>query len=104
MKYTNYRDTSLSSLTTNVYAKCLEEKWCEIVEPELDDTQCSFRPGSSIRDQIFTLEHNFGKSCEHVKNVCTCFADLMKANDRVLETIFVIAAEYGVDVCLFLAV
>jgi len=37
----------------------LKKEWCEIVEPELDDTKCSFCPGSSIRDQIFTLEHNF---------------------------------------------
>jgi len=26
MKYTNYRDTSLISITRNVYAKCLEKR------------------------------------------------------------------------------
>ena len=44
-KCSNYRGISLISVTRKVYAKCLEEKCREIVEPKLTDAQCDFRPG-----------------------------------------------------------
>ena len=44
-KCTNYRGISLISVPGKVYAKCLEKKRCEIVEPKLMDVQCSFCPG-----------------------------------------------------------
>ena len=53
---TNYRRISLLSLPGNVYAKCLERKCREIVESKLEDGHCSFRPGRSTTDQIFTLK------------------------------------------------
>ena len=39
-KCTNYRDISLISVPDKVYAKCLEKKCHEIVEPKLTDAQC----------------------------------------------------------------
>ena len=50
-KCTNYRDISLISVPGKVYAKCLEKKCREIVEPKLTDAQCGFRPGRSTMDQ-----------------------------------------------------
>ena len=49
-KCTNYRGISLISVPGKVYAKCLEKKCREIVEPKLTDAQCDFRPGRSTMD------------------------------------------------------
>ena len=54
-KCTNYRGISLISVPGKVYAKCLEKKCREIVEPKLTDAQCGFHPGRSTTDQIFAL-------------------------------------------------
>ena len=52
-KCTNYRGISLISVPGKVYAKCLEKKCREIVEPLPTDAQCGFRPGRSTMNQIF---------------------------------------------------
>ena len=48
-KFTNYRGIGLPliSVPGKVYAKCLEKKCREIVEPKLTDTQCDFRPAEA---------------------------------------------------------
>ena len=46
-KCTNYRGISLISVPGKVYAKCLEKKCREIVEPKLTDARCRFRPRRS---------------------------------------------------------
>ena len=61
-KCTNYQRISLLSLPGKVYSKCLERKCREIMESELEDGQCSFRPGRSTTDQIFTLRQIFENS------------------------------------------
>ena len=77
-KCTNYRGISLISVPGKVYAKCLEKKCREIVEPKLMDAQCGFRPGRSTMDQIFALQQIFEKSWEYAKEVHACFVDLEK--------------------------
>ena len=100
---TNYRGISLLSLPGKLYAKCLEERCREIIEPELDDTQCGFRPGGSTTEQIFTLQQIFEKSLEYAEHVYTCFVDLEKAYDRVLrKMLWGLLREYGVDCILLL--
>ena len=81
-KCTNYRSTSFIRVPGRVYAKCLEKKCREIVEPKLTDAQCGFRPGRSIMDQIFALQQILEKSREYAKEVNACFVDLEKAYDR----------------------
>ena len=61
-KCTNHRGISLISVADKVYAKCLEKKRHEIVEPKLTDAQCGFCPGRSTMDQIFALQQIFEKS------------------------------------------
>ena len=72
----NYRGISLLSLPGKVYAKCLERRCREIVEPLLEESQCGFRPGRSTTDQIFTLRQIFEKSWEYAKDIYACFVDL----------------------------
>ena len=80
---TNHRGISILSLPGKVYAKYLERKCREIVELKLEDDQCSFLPGHSTTDQIFTLKQIFEKSWECDKNLFECFVDLEKAYDQV---------------------
>jgi len=64
----------------NMYvAKCLEKRRREIIESNLNDTQCSFRPGHSNKDHISFSSPNFEKSWEYAKDVFTCFVDHEKA-------------------------
>jgi len=72
----NHRRISLLSLPRKVYAKCLEETFRGIIAPKLEDTQGDFRPGRGTAD---TLQGIF----EYSEDVCSCFADLEKAYDRV---------------------
>jgi len=56
----------------NIYVyKCLEKRCREIIESKLEDTQCGLRPGSSSKDQIFTLQQIFEKPWEYAKDVYT---------------------------------
>ena len=95
---TNYREISLLSLPGKVYAECLERKCREIVESKLEDGQCSFCPGRSTTDQIFTLKQIFEKSWEYGKDLFACFVNLKKAYDRVpRDNLWKILQEYGVN-------
>ena len=97
-KCTNYRGISLISVPGKVYAKCLEKKCREIVEPKLTDAQCGFRPGRSIMDQIFALQQIFEKSWEYAKEVNACFVDLEKAYDRIpRDKLWAVLLQYSID-------
>ena len=80
---TGYRERSVLSLPSEVHAECFERKCREIVKPKLEDGQCSFCPGRSTTDQIFTLKQIFEKSWEYGKDLFPCFVNLEKAYDRV---------------------
>ena len=104
-KCTNYRGSSLLSLTGKVYAKCLKMRYREIVEPQLEDAQCGFRPGRCTMDQIFALQQVFEKSWEYAKEVFACFVDLEKAYDRVpRDKLWAALQEYNVDGQLLAAI
>ena len=79
----NYRGITLLSLPGKVYARVLERKCRMMVEPNIQDTQCGFRPGRGTTDQLFTLRQVFEKAWEFAKPVYTAFIDLEKAYDRV---------------------
>jgi len=53
-----YRSISLS-MPGEVFANCLEKTCSKIIEPEMNDTQCSFRPSRGTTDQIFTAQQFF---------------------------------------------
>ena len=76
---TKYRGISLLCLPGKGYAKCLERKCREIVEPKLVNGQYRFRTGRSTTNQILTLKQTFEKSWEYSKDL---FVDLKKAYDR----------------------
>lgn len=45
------------SVLSKVYRRILEKKLREVVEKQLEDPQCGFRPNRSISDLIFTVRH-----------------------------------------------
>ena len=53
--YANYTGITLLSLPGKVYSKVLERRVRPIVEPQIEEEQCRFRPGRGTTDQLFTL-------------------------------------------------
>jgi len=92
-------------LLTKFPRKSVCQDVAKVFEPKLDNTQCGFQRGRSTIDQSPTPQQIFQKSCEHAKDVCTCFVDLGKAYGWVPhEKLWGMMWEYGVDGCLLLAV
>ena len=96
-KCINYRGISLLSRPGKVYAKCLKKRCREIIEPQLQNAQCGFRPGRIPMNQIFAFQQVFEKSWEYAKEVYTCFVDLEKAYDHVpRDKLLAVLLEYYV--------
>ena len=101
----NYRGITLLSLPGKVYAKVLERRVRPIVEPQIQEEQCGFRPGRGTTDQIFTLAGILEKAWEFAYPVYMCFVDLEKAYDRVpREILWEVLREYGVRGTLLRAI
>jgi len=77
----------------------------KIMEPKLNDNQCSFCHGCSTTKEISTSQQVSKNSCEHAKDLYKCFVDLGKVYGGVSrEKLWVMLWECGVDRCLLLAV
>ena len=107
-KCTNCRGIFLISVPGKVYARCLEQKCREIIEPKLTEAQCGFRPGRSTMGQIFALQQILEKSWEYAKKVIkikACFVDFEKAYDRIPRYKFWAGLlQYGIDGQLLTAI
>ncbi len=79
----NYRWITLLSLPGKVYARVLERRIRQMVEPLIQEEQCGFRPGRGTLDQLYTLTRVLEGSWEFARPVHMCFVDLEKAFDCV---------------------
>ena len=64
--------TPLSSLPGKVYSTVLERRFRMIVEPQIEEEQCGFRPGRETADQLFTLAGILEEAWEYAHPVYTC--------------------------------
>ena len=93
----NYRGITLLSLPGKVYSRVLERRIRPIVEPQIQEEQCSFHPGRGTLDQLYTLRRVLKGSWEFAQPVHMCFVDLEKAFDRVpCGILWEVLQEYGV--------
>ncbi|KAK3510413.1 hypothetical protein QTP70_005909 [Hemibagrus guttatus] len=79
----NYRGITLLNLPGKVYSRVLERRVRPLVEPRIQEEQCSFRPGHGTLDQLYTLHRVLEGSWEFAQPVHMCFVDLEKAFDHV---------------------
>ncbi len=101
----NYRGITLLSLPGKVFARIIERRCREIIEPKIQDIQCGFRPGRGTTDQIFTLQQTLEKAWEFAKPVYSLFIDLEKAYDRVpRKKLWDVLKEYGIHGRLLAAI
>uniref|UniRef100_A0A8C6Q2D3 Reverse transcriptase domain-containing protein n=1 Tax=Nothobranchius furzeri TaxID=105023 RepID=A0A8C6Q2D3_NOTFU len=92
----NYRGITLS-LPGKVYSKVLERRVQSIVESQIEEEQCGFRPGRGTVDQLHTLARVMEGAWEFAQPIHTCFVDLERAYDRVPRgTLWGTLQEYGV--------
>ncbi|KAK3529892.1 hypothetical protein QTP86_007210 [Hemibagrus guttatus] len=79
----NYRGITLLSLPGKVYSRVLERRVRPLVEPRIQEEQCSFRPSRGTLDQLYTLHRVLEGSWEFAPPVHMCFVNLEKDFDRV---------------------
>ena len=53
------------------------------MKPQIQEEECSFRPGRGTVDQLYTLRRDLEAAREFAQPVQICFVDLEKAFDHV---------------------
>ena len=80
----NYRGITLLSLPGKVYSRVLERRIQPIVEPQIQEEQCGFRPGCGTLDQLYTLRRVLEGSWE-LPNQSTRVLLTWRSHSTVLE-------------------
>ena len=88
----NYWGISLLSVAGKIFARVILNRLITVSEQTLPEAQCSFRPGRSTVDMLFTVKQLQEKCIEQNKPRYLVFIDLTKAfdtvNKKALWTVF----------------
>lgn len=79
----NYRGIQLISLLRKLVALILSADLSRLLEPDLLEYQCGFRPQRGCADQLFTLRKVTELSIEWQQRLYLAFVDLRKAFDSI---------------------
>ena len=79
----NYCTITVTSHTSKVMLKILQDRLEQYMNRELPDVQAGFRKGRGTRDQIANICWIIAKAREFQKNIYFCFIDYAKAFDCV---------------------
>uniref|UniRef100_A0A8C6NUV0 Reverse transcriptase domain-containing protein n=1 Tax=Nothobranchius furzeri TaxID=105023 RepID=A0A8C6NUV0_NOTFU len=100
-----YPPITLLSLPSKVNSGVLERRVHQIVEPQIQEEQCGFRPGRGTLDQLYTHRGILEGAWEFAQPVYMCFVDLEKTFGGVpLGALWGVLREYGVPGPLIRAV
>jgi hypothetical protein len=92
-----YRGIKLLCHSLKLLEKVVEARLRIIVEGQLGEEQCGFRPGRGTTDLMFVLRQLLEKNIEVGKDVFLAFLDLEKAYDKVPRAIiWPIMRSYGI--------
>lgn len=69
----NYRGITLLSLPGKAYARVPERGIRPVVEPQLEEEQCGFRPGCGTLDRLFTLAGVLEGAWEFIQSTCVLY-------------------------------
>ena len=79
----NYRGIALLSIPGKVLSLVLLYRLQTIIDPQLLESQCGFRKGRGIIDQIWVARQIVERAVEYQTPAHLCFVDLTKAYDSV---------------------
>ena len=75
----NYRGISLLCVASKVFGRAVLNRLQDMVESQLGENQCGFRPNRGCCDQIFSAKILMQRAKEFNKAIYFCFVDLQRA-------------------------
>ena len=79
LECTNYRGISLMSVASKVVGKAILNRLKHVLDTQLEENQCGFRPKRRCCDQLYVARMLIQKAPEFNKPLYFCFIDLQKA-------------------------
>ena len=79
----NYRGIALLCVASKVFGRAILNKMQNVIEKQLGENQCGFRPNRGCCDQIYAAKILMQRAKEFQKPIHLCFIDLQKAYDTV---------------------
>ena len=83
LQCTNYRGISVMSVANKVAGKAILNRLKHVLDTQLEENQCGFRPKRRCCDQIYVARMLIQKAREFNRPLYFCFIDLQKPYDSI---------------------